>query len=92
MPASAMVPTMDAQVRKALQAARKLAGRLAELVPDSTQAGITPATHTTDATTTDGCCDGMALASQPSKGMPTRIHQMPAEWTRNRIKDMEPSI
>ncbi len=89
MPAAAMVPTTRNHVRKARHAARKSAGRLRELVPDSTHAGTTPATHTAAAAKTAGCMAGRVVEIQPSAGTPSKIHQMPAEWTRNRIKDME---
>lgn len=92
MPAAAMVPTTANQVRNARHAARKSAGMLRELVPDSTQAGTTPATHMKVATKASGCCDGRACAIHPSAGTPSRIHQMPAEWTMNRTQDMEQSI
>lgn len=92
MPAAAMVPTTANQVRKARHAARKSAGMLRELVPDSTQAGTTPATHSAAQAITTGCWEGMARASAPSAGTPSRIHQMPAEWTMNRTQDMEQSI
>lgn len=92
MPASAMAPTMENQVRKARQAARKSAGRLRELVADSTHAGTTPATHTAAAMNTAGCIAGKDVDSHPSAGTPKRIHQMPAEWARNRITDMGGSI
>lgn len=91
-PVSAMLPTVRAQVRNAAQAARKSFFMLAELDPDSTQDGTTPATHTPAAMKTVGCMGGRTLEIQPSAGTPSTIHQMPAEWTRNRIKDMEQSI
>lgn len=92
MPAAAMVPTTANQVRKARHAARKSAGMLRELVPDSTHAGTTPQTQTNAATYASGCCGGRTCDIHPSAGTPSRIHQMPAEWTMNRTQDMEQSI
>lgn len=92
MPARAMEPTIENQVRNARQAARKSAGRLLLLVPDSTHEGTTPATHTAAAIKTAGCMGGSALEIQPSAGTPSRSHQIPAVWTKNRIRDMEQSI
>jgi len=92
MPAAAIVPTMQNQARKARHAARKSAGRFLLLVPDSTHAGTTPHTQTNAATYAIGCCDGNTAASMPSAGTPSKIHQIPAVWVRNRIRTMGASI